>query len=72
MTGNVRVIKLLPRVRIKIGPEQPAVGDTGTIRYALRDVEGAPTGYVVESVGMTGNMRWMAILLPDEIEPELA
>jgi hypothetical protein len=57
---RVRVVRLTPRSRVKVGPDAPKVGELGVIRFVVNDSRNRISGYIVEHARPNGVFGWSA------------
>jgi len=57
---KVRVVRLTPRSRVKVGPDVPKVGEEGIVQYLLNDSRNRISGYIVEHARPNGAFGWSA------------
>lgn len=64
---RVRVVQLQSRPRVKSGPQEPRVGDEGTILLVVRDKSGNSVRFIVECNKPDGALAWVADFVAEEI-----
>jgi hypothetical protein len=64
----VRIVNLQSRPRAKSGPQEPQVGQMGTILLVIKDRAGNVVRFIVESHRPDGTLAWVADFVADEIE----
>jgi hypothetical protein len=65
---KVRVVKLTPRPRAKVGPDVPKVGEMGVIQIVVNDSQNRLSRYIVEHTRPNGVFGWSADFTVVEIE----